>query len=76
MVANFMQELILEPYAGLAFGFTQGQSTQLSGAQNGGVFVGMLTVGIAATGLRIGSLQAWVMIGCKVVTRNPHLFLP
>jgi BCD family chlorophyll transporter-like MFS transporter len=64
MTAYFMQELILEPYAGLAFGFTPGQSTQLSGAQNGGVFVGMLTVGIAATGLRIGSLRAWVMAGC------------
>ncbi len=64
MVAYFMQELILEPYAGLAFGFTPGQSTQLSGAQNGGVFFGMLTVGIAATGLRIGSLRAWVMAGC------------
>ena len=64
MVAYFMQELILEPYAGLAFGFTPGQSTQLSGAQNGGVFVGMLTVGIAATGFRMGSLRAWVMAGC------------
>ncbi|WP_426035288.1 BCD family MFS transporter [Cypionkella sp. TWP1-2-1b2] len=64
MTAYFMQELILEPYAGLAFGFTPGQSTQLSGAQNGGVFVGMLVVGIAATGLRIGSLRAWVMLGC------------
>lgn len=64
MVAYFMQELILEPYAGLAFGFTPGQSTQLSGAQNGGVFVGMLTVGIAATGFRIGSLRVWVMTGC------------
>lgn len=64
MVAYFMQELILEPYAGLSFGFTPGQSTQLSGAQNGGVFVGMLTVGIAATGLRLGSLRVWVMLGC------------
>ena len=64
MTAYFMQELILEPYAGLAFGFTPGQSTQLSGAQNGGVFFGMLTVGIAATGFKIGSLRAWVMAGC------------
>jgi BCD family chlorophyll transporter-like MFS transporter len=64
MVAYFMQELILEPYAGLAFGYTPGQSTQLSGAQNGGVFVGMLTVGVAATGLGIGSLRGWVMAGC------------
>ena len=64
MVAYFMQELILEPYAGLVFGMSPGQSTGLSGAQNGGVFVGMLAVGIAATGLRIGSLRMWVMLGC------------
>lgn len=64
MVAYFMQELILEPYAGLVFGFTPGQSTSLSGAQNGGVFVGMLAVGIAATGLGLGSLRAWVVAGC------------
>lgn len=64
MTAYFMQELILEPYAGLVFGYTPGQSTALSGAQNGGVFVGMLVVGIAATGLRIGSLRAWVIAGC------------
>jgi BCD family chlorophyll transporter-like MFS transporter len=64
MTAYFMQELILEPYAGLVFGFTPGQSTSLSGAQNGGVFLGMLAVGIAATGLGIGSLRAWVVAGC------------
>ena len=64
MTAYFMQELILEPYAGLVFGFTPGQSTSLSGAQNGGVFVGMLTVGIAATGLRLGQLRHWVVAGC------------
>jgi BCD family chlorophyll transporter-like MFS transporter len=64
MTAYFMQELILEPYSGLVFGFTPGQSTSLSGAQNGGVFLGMVMVGIAATGLRIGSLRAWVIAGC------------
>jgi BCD family chlorophyll transporter-like MFS transporter len=64
MTAYFMQELILEPYAGLVFGFTPGQSTSLSGAQNGGVFVGMLTVGTAATGFRLGQLRNWVVAGC------------
>ncbi len=64
MTAYFMQELILEPYAGLVFGFTPGQSTALSGAQNGGVFIGMLSVGILATGLKIGALRNWVMTGC------------
>jgi BCD family chlorophyll transporter-like MFS transporter len=64
MTAYFMQELILEPYAGLVFGFTPGQSTSLSGAQNGGVFIGMLLVGIAATGFGKGDLRHWVMAGC------------
>lgn len=64
MSAYFMQELILEPYAGLVFGLTPGQSTTLSGAQNGGVFFGMLMVGIAATGFRLGSMRSWVVVGC------------
>ncbi len=64
MTAYFMQELILEPYAGLVFGLTPGATTTLSGLQNGGVFFGMLLVGIAATGLKIGSLRSWVMAGC------------
>jgi BCD family chlorophyll transporter-like MFS transporter len=64
MTAYFMQELILEPYAGLVFGFTPGQSTSLAGAQNGGVFLGMVLVGVAATGFRFGSLRAWVAAGC------------
>ena len=64
MTAYFMQELILEPYAGLVLDFTPGQSTQLSGAQNGGVFLGMLCVGLLATGLRLGSLRTWVVAGC------------
>ena len=64
MTAYFMQELILEPYAGLVFGFTPGQSTSLSGAQNGGVFLGMVLVGVAATGFRFGTLRHWVAAGC------------
>ncbi|SHF12543.1 MFS transporter, BCD family, chlorophyll transporter [Loktanella atrilutea] len=64
MTAYFMQELILEPYAGLVFDFTPGQSTQLSGAQNGGTFLGMLCVGILATGFKVGGLRGWVIAGC------------
>ena len=64
MTAYFMQELILEPYAGLVFGFTPGESTSLSGLQNGGVFLGMLCVGIVCTGLNIGSLKIWIVSGC------------
>lgn len=64
MVAYFMQELILEPYAGHVFGYSPGESTKLSGVQNGGVFAGMVTVGVAVTGLRIGSLRIWTVGGC------------
>ena len=64
MTAYFMQELILEPYSGLVFGFTPGESTSLSGLQNGGVFLGMLCVGIVCTGLNIGSLKIWIVSGC------------
>ncbi|KIN70027.1 PucC protein [Sulfitobacter noctilucicola] len=64
MNAYFMQELILEPFAGLVWDFTPGQSTSLSGAQNGGVFLGMLTVGIVATGFKRGALRSWIIAGC------------
>ncbi len=64
MTAFFLQELILEPYAGLVFAYSPGQSTSLSGAQHAGMFVGMLAVGIAVSGLKIGSLRGWVTAGC------------
>ena len=64
MTAYFMQELILEPYAGLVFNLTPGESTYLSGIQNGGVFLGMVSVGLLCTGLNIGSLKSWVISGC------------
>ena len=39
MTAYFMQELILEPYAGIVFQYTPSQTTSLSGMQNGGVLL-------------------------------------
>lgn len=64
MTAYFMQELILEPFAGHVFLFTPGESTSMAGLQNGGVFLGMLTVGIMASGLGRGSLRFWTVGGC------------
>ena len=64
MTAYFMQELILEPYAGIVFQYTPSETTSLSGIQNGGVFIGMLTVGILATALKLGTLKSWVQAGC------------
>ncbi len=52
MLAYSAQELILEPYAGLVFGYTLGQSTQLAAFQHGGVLIGMALIGLGGTLLR------------------------
>jgi BCD family chlorophyll transporter-like MFS transporter len=67
MLAYSMQDLIIEPFAGLVFGFTPGESTKLSGVQNGGVLLGMALVGIIGTLRRRAgdaSMRNWTMAGC------------
>ena len=67
MVAYSAQDLILEPFAGLMFGFTPGESTQLSGVQHGGTLAGMLLAALAGRrlgGAQLGSLRAWTVAGC------------
>lgn len=64
MTAYFMQELILEPFAGHVFGLAPGATTALAGVQNGGVFLGMLAVGVVASGFGVGALRGWVAFGC------------
>lgn len=69
MLAFSAQDLILEPFAGLVFGYTPGQTTTLSGLQHGGVLAGMLLVALAcgpwARG-HGGAVQTWVTGGCLV----------
>jgi BCD family chlorophyll transporter-like MFS transporter len=67
MLAFSAQDLILEPFAGSVFGWTPGQTTQLSGLQHGGVLAGMILVAIAGAGVlgrRFGSLRGWTVGGC------------
>ncbi len=65
MLAYSAQELILEPFSGLVFGYTLGQSARLSGLQHSAVFLGMIAVGLAGSGpKRFGSLKAWTVGGC------------
>lgn len=67
MLAYSLQDLILEPFAGLVFGFTPGESTQLAGVQHSGVLIGMLLAagaGSLARGRAWGSLRAWTIGGC------------
>lgn len=67
MLAYSMQDLILEPFAGLIFGLTPGESTKLSGTQHAGVLVGMILVGVAGHGFggKAGlKLKRWIIGGC------------
>lgn len=67
MLAYSAQDLILEPFAGLVFGMTPGESTKLSGVQHGGVLLGMILVAVAGSaigGPRLGSMRAWTIGGC------------
>lgn len=62
MFAYSAQDLILEPFAGIAFGMTPGESTALSGMHHGGVLVGMILAALVAT--RSGQLRHWAAGGC------------
>ena len=67
MLAYSMQELLVEPFAGVVFGMTPGTTTKLAGLQHGGVLLGMIGVALAATtigGPRLGSLRMWTVSGC------------
>ncbi|WP_455371965.1 BCD family MFS transporter [Limibacillus halophilus] len=67
MLAYSAQDLILEPFAGLRFGMTPGESTQLAGVQHGGVFLGMLFAALAARFLghgKVETLRLWTAGGC------------
>lgn len=72
MLAYSTQDLILEPFAGLVFKLTPGQSTQMSGVQHMGVLLGMLLVGAGGGALgkyKAGGgssvwLRGWTIGGC------------
>ncbi len=67
MLAYSTQDLILEPFAGLLFGLSPGQSTHLSGMQHAGVFAGMAVVGLGGLifGQRVPGLSRFfIAAGC------------
>ncbi|EED32396.1 pucc protein [gamma proteobacterium NOR5-3] len=67
MLAYSAQDLILEPYAGVVFDMTPGESTSLSGLQHSGVLLGMILVA-ATTLIRKNAssavLRRWTIGGC------------
>jgi MFS transporter, BCD family, chlorophyll transporter len=67
MLAYSAQDLILEPFAGLVFGWSPGASTKLAGTQHAGVFLGMLLVAVVTSAFKgrgVASLKGWVVGGC------------
>ena len=67
MLAYSAQDLILEPFAGLVFGQTPGESTQLAGVQHGGVLLGMAAMAISTLLFKskgAALLRLWIRGGC------------
>lgn len=66
MFAYSAQDLILEPFSGLVFGYTLGQSTRLAGIQHAGVLLGLIVVALAGSFGRgaLRSLPLWIVVGC------------
>ena len=67
MLAYSAQDLILEPFAGLVFGRTPGESTQLAGVQHVGVLLGMAAMAISTLLFKsrgAALLRLWIRGGC------------
>ena len=67
MLAYSAQDLILEPFAGLVFGRTPGESTQLAGVQHAGVLLGMAAMALSTLLLKSRGailLRLWIRGGC------------
>ncbi len=64
MLAFSGQDLILEPYAGLAFGLSPAATTALSSLHNGGVLAGMVAVALLTRCNGRDRLRALTIAGC------------
>ena len=66
MLAYSMQDMILEPFAGLMFAMSPGESTSLSGVQHMGVLAGMMLVGVGGRAFAkdASGLRSWTVAGC------------
>ncbi len=67
MLAYSMQDLILEPFGGLVYGMTPGETTKLSGVQHSGILLGMAMVGVLGSLMarrKPAILRIFVIAGC------------
>lgn len=65
ILAFYLSELILEPFAGHIHGLTPDESTSLSGGKDGAALLGMLMAGGLSV-FAIGSLRFWAVTGCVI----------
>jgi BCD family chlorophyll transporter-like MFS transporter len=65
ILAFYLSELILEPFAGHIHGLTPDASTKLSGGKDGAALMGMIGAGVLSQ-LRIGTLRFWAITGCII----------
>lgn len=67
MIAFSAQDLILEPFGGLVFQLSPGETTKIAGMQHGGVFAGMVLTGLLGTlwsRRNPGALRTLTVAGC------------
>lgn len=67
MLAYSAQDLILEPFAGMIYGYTPGESTSLAATQNMGVLLGMIITAVLGTVIgksRARFMRQWTILGC------------
>jgi BCD family chlorophyll transporter-like MFS transporter len=63
ILAFYLSELVLEPFAGHVHGLSPEASTKLSGGKDGAALLGMIGAGVLST-LGIGTLRGWAVTGC------------
>ncbi|MEO0342642.1 MAG: MFS transporter [Pseudomonadota bacterium] len=65
ILAFYLSELVLEPFAGAVHGMSPDATTTLSGGKDGAALVGILAAGALST-FQIGTLRFWAIVGCAL----------
>ncbi|MBC6442218.1 MAG: BCD family MFS transporter [Rhodobacteraceae bacterium] len=65
ILAFYLSELILEPFAGHVHGLPPEDSTRLAGGKDGAALIGMIAAGTLSY-FYVGSLRTWAIIGCGI----------
>ena len=69
MLAYSAQDLILEPFVGLTFGWSVGETTALAGVQHGGMLLGMFAMASTTYAFKTKTrhlLHIWIRGGCII----------